>query len=69
MSLDVTIPLYMGFLVEDKLAGVIILDVDLSLLTRGVLKEDKPWTGREKGEDEQQLQYNIYPSAARYLMG
>ena len=42
MSLDVTIPLYMGFLVEDKLAGVIILDVDLSLLTRGVLKEDKP---------------------------
>ena len=28
-----TIPLYMGFLVEDKLAEVIIPDVDLSLLT------------------------------------
>lgn len=28
-----TIPLYMGFLVEDKLADVIIPDVDLSLLT------------------------------------
>lgn len=28
-----TIPLYMGFLIEDKLADVIIPDVDLSLLT------------------------------------
>lgn len=28
-----TIPLYMGFLVEDKLADVIIPDVDVSLLT------------------------------------
>ena len=28
-----TIPLYMGFLVEDKLADVIIPDIDLSLLT------------------------------------
>ena len=28
-----TIPLYMGFLVEDRLADVIIPDVDVSLLT------------------------------------
>lgn len=28
-----TIPLYMGFLVEDRLTDVIIPDVDLSLLT------------------------------------
>lgn len=28
-----TIPLYMGFLVDDKLADVIIPDVDVSLLT------------------------------------
>lgn len=28
-----TIPLYMGFLVEDKIADVIIPDIDLSLLT------------------------------------
>ena len=28
-----TIPLYMGFLIEDKIADVIIPDVDLSLLT------------------------------------
>ena len=27
-----TIPLYMGFLVKDKLADVIIPDIDLSLL-------------------------------------
>ncbi len=28
-----TIPLYMGFLIEDKLADVIIPDIDLNLLT------------------------------------
>ena len=28
-----TIPLYMGFLVKDKIADVVIPDIDLSLLT------------------------------------
>lgn len=28
-----TVPLYMGFLVKDKIADVVIPDIDLSLLT------------------------------------